>query len=168
MGHFFFFCCVFIFYVSLNFVPFHFILLYSFLFCSFSPEQPEKKSEVTNPASHLNSVDEAENLDIQVDSGQLTAEERNFPQGSLEPIGATVEQLKAEGKTIRQEGKEVPDGDTIQEEDSKQAAEEGSTQENELKQKKKKTEVSWVNNKLKATLQGKGNFIFLAYMDFWN
>ena len=112
-------------------------------------------------------MDDAENLDIQADSGQLTADERNVAQGSLEPVGATTEQLKAEEKTVRQAGKEAPDGDT-QEEDSKQAAEEGSTQENELKQKKKKTEVSWENNKLKATLQGKGNSIFLDYMDFWN
>lgn len=70
-------------------------------------------------------------------------------------------------KTIHQETKEATDGDTIQGEDSKQAAEEGSTQENVLKQKKNKTEVSCVKNKLKAILQSKGKFIFLAYMDFW-
>lgn len=115
----------------------------------------------------MDCVDDAENLDIQADSGQLTADKRNVAQGSLEPVGATTEQLKVEEKTVRQAGKEAPDGDT-QEEDSKQAAEEGSTQENELKQKKKKTEVSWENNKLKAALQGKGNSIFLDYMDFWN
>ena len=55
------------------------------------------------------------------DSGQLTAEERNFLHGSLQPVGATVEQLTAEEKTIHQEKKEATDGDTIQEEDSKQA-----------------------------------------------
>jgi len=136
-----FFYCVFIFYFLLNFVPFHFILLYSFLFCSFSPEQPQKKSELKNALSDLDCMDDAENLDIQADSGQLTADKRNVAQGSLEPVGATTEQLKVEEKTVRQAGKEAPDGDT-QEEDSKQAAEEGSTQENVLKQKKKKTEVS--------------------------
>lgn len=94
----------------------------------------------------MNCVDEAENHEIQADRGQLTAKERNFSQGSLEPVGATVEQLAAEEQTIRQERKKARDGDTIQEEDFEQAAEEGSTQENVLKQKKK-TEVSWVENK---------------------
>ena len=42
------------------------------------------------------------------------------------------------------EMKEATGGDTIQEEDSKQAAEEGSTQENVLNQKKKKTDISCV------------------------
>ena len=139
--------------------------MYSFLFCSFSPDQPQKKSELQTSPSHLNCVDETENL--QADSGQSTAEERNFPQGSLQPVVATVEQLAVEEKTIHQETKEATDGDTIQEEDSKQAAEEGSTQENVLKQKEKNTEVSCVKNKLKAILQSKGKFIFLAYMDFW-
>ena len=121
-------------------IPFHSIVFIPIH--SFSHEQPEKKSELKNPPSHLDSVDEAENLDIQAESDQLTAEERNFAQGSLEPIGATVEQLKAEEQTIRQDRKEAPDDDTIQEEDSKQAAEEGSIQENVLKQeKKKKTDV---------------------------
>ena len=125
--------------------------MYSFLFCSFSPDQPQKKSEFQIPPSHLNCVDETENLHIQADSGQSTAEERNFPQGSLQPVvAATVEQLTAEEKTIHQETKEATDGDTIQEEDSKQAAEEGSTQENVLKQKKNKTEVSCIKSKLKA------------------
>ena len=114
-------------------------------------------------------MDETENLNIQADSGQSTAEERNFPQGSLQPVvAATVEQLTAEEKTIHQETKEATDGDTIQEEDSKQAAEEGSTQENVLKQKEKNTEVSCVKNKLKAILQSKGKFIFLAYTGFRN
>ena len=143
--------------------------MYSFLFCSFSPDQPQKKSELQTPPSHLNCVDETENLHIQADSGQSTAEERNFPQGSLQPVvAATVEQLTAEEKTIHQETKEATDGDTIQEEDSKQAAEEGSTQENVLKQKEKNTEVSCVKNKLKAILQSKGKFIFLAYTGFRN
>ena len=143
--------------------------MYSFLFCSFSPDQPQKKSELQTPPSHLNCVDETENLNIQADSGQSTAEERNFPQGSLQPVvAATVEQLTAEEKTIHQETKEATDGDTIQEEDSKQAAEEGSTQENVLKQKEKNTEVSCVKNKLKAILQSKGKFIFLAYTGFRN
>ena len=94
-------------------------------------------------------MDETENL--QADSGQSTAEERNFPQGSLQPVvAATVEQLTAEEKTIHQETKEATDGDTILEKDSKQAAEEGSTQENVLKQKKNKTEVSCIKSKLKA------------------
>ena len=116
-------------------------------------------------------MDETENIHIQADSGQSTAEERNFPQGTLQTVGASVEQLKAEEKTIHQETKEATDGDTIQEEDSKQVAEEGSTQENALNQKKKKTEVSCVKAilqaSLKAILQAKGNFIFLTNMDFW-
>ena len=134
--------------------------MYLFLFCSFSPDQPQKKSELQTPPSHLNCVDETENLNIQADSGQSTAEERNFPQGSLQPVVATVEQLAVEEKTIHQETKEATDGDTIQEGDSKQAAEEGSTQENVLKQKEKNTEVSCVKNKLKAILQSKGNLFF--------
>ena len=97
-------------------------------------------------------------------ANQLTAEERNFLQGSLQPVGATVEQLTAEEKTIHQKTKEATECATIQEEDSNQAAEEGSTQENVLNQKKKKTEVSCVKSKLKAILLGKGNFIFLAYI----
>ena len=116
-------------------------------------------------------MDETENIHIQADSGQSTAEERNFPQSSLQPVGASVEQLTAEEKTIHQETKEATDGDTIQEEDYKQAAEEESAQENVLNQKKKKTEVSCVKAilqaSLKAILQAKGNFIFLANMDFW-
>ena len=84
--------------MSFHFIPFFFIPLYSFLFCSFSPDQPQKKSELQTPQSHLNCVDETENLHIQADSGQSTAEERNFPQGSLQPIVATVEQLTAEEK----------------------------------------------------------------------
>ena len=112
--------------------------------------------------------DETENLHIQADSGQSTAEERNFPQGSLQPVGATVEQLTAEEKNIHQETKEATDGDTIQEKDSKQAAEEGSTLENVLNQKKKKTDVSCLKNKLKTILQGKVNSLFLPYMNFWN
>ena len=149
-------------------IPFCFILLYSFLFCSFAPEQPQKKSELQTTPSHLNCVDETENLHIQADSGQSIAEERDFAQGSFQPVVATVEQLTAKEKTIHQETKEATDGDTIQEEDSKQAAEEGSTQENVLKQKKNKTEVSCVKSKLKAILPRKGNLIFLAYMDFGN
>ena len=77
-------------------------------------------------------------------ANQLTAEERNFLQGSLQPAGATVEQLRAEEKTIHQKTKETTECATIQEKDSNQAAEEGSTQENVLNQKKKKTEVSCV------------------------
>ena len=77
-------------------------------------------------------------------ANQLTAEERNFLQGSLQPVGATVEQLTAEEKTIHQKTKEATECATIQEEDSNQATEEGSTQENVLNQKKKKTEVSCV------------------------
>ena len=126
----------FLFYLNLcHSIPFCFILLYSFLFCSFSPEQPQKKSELETPAPHLAYVDETENIHIQADNGQSTAEERNFPQGSLQLVGATAEQLTAEEKTIHQETKEATDGDTIQEEDSNQAAEEGSTQENVLNQK---------------------------------
>ena len=152
-----------------NPIPFCFTLLFSFLFCSFAPEQPQKKPELQTTPSHLNcAVDETENLHIQADSGQSTAEERDFPQGSLQPVVDTVEQLTAEEKNIHQETKEATDGDTIQEEDSKQAAEEGSTQESVLKQKKNKTEVSCVKSKLKAILLRKGNFIFVAYMDFGN
>ena len=111
-------------------------------------------------------MDETENIDIQADNGQSTAEERNFPQGNPQPVVATVEQLTAEEKTIHQLTKEATDDDTIQEEDSKQAAEEGFTQENVLNQKKKKTDVSCLKNKLKTILQGKGNSIFLPYMNF--
>ena len=100
-------------------------------------------------------MDDTENLHIQDDSGQSTAEERNFPQGSLQPVGATVEQLTAEEKNIHQETKEATDDDTIQEEDSKQAAEEGSTLENVLNQKKKKTDVSCLKNKLKSFYRAK-------------
>ena len=143
--------------------------MYSFLFCSFAPEQPQKKSELQTTPSHLNcAADETEDLHIQADGGQSTAEERDFPQGSLQPVVDTVEQLTAEEKTIHQETMEATDGDTIQDEDSKQAAEEGSTQENALKQNKSKTEVSCVKGKLKVIIQRKGNFIFLAYMDFGN
>ena len=87
-------------------------------------------------------MDETENNHIQADSGQSTAEERNFPQGSLQTVVASVEQLGAEEKTVHQETKEAIVGDTIQEGDSKQAAKEESTQENILNQKKTKTEVS--------------------------
>ena len=111
------------------------------MFCYFSPEQQQKKSELQTPPSHLNCVDETGNLHIQGDSGQSTAKERNFPQGNLQPAVATVEQLDAEEKTVHQETNEAIDGDTILEEDSKQ---EGSTQENVLNQKKTKTEVSCV------------------------
>ena len=92
-------------------------------------------------------MDEAENLDIQADGRQLTIEERNFPQGSLEPVGSIVEHLRAEEKSIRQERKKAPEGDTVQEVDPKEAVEEGTaTQENVLKQEKK-SEVGWVKNK---------------------
>ena len=101
----FFLLCIFSF--PFHWVPFHsnsfrFILLYSFLFCSFSPEQQQKKSELQTPPSHLDCVDDTENIHIQADSSQSTAEERNFPQGSLQPVLATVEQLTAEEKTIHQ------------------------------------------------------------------
>ena len=109
-------------------------------------------------------MNETENLDIQADSGQSTAEEINFPQGSIESVSATVEQLTNEEKAIHQKRKEAPDGDNIQQQDSKEAAEEDSAQEKVLKQNKKakKMEVSRVKNKLKDILQVKGNFIFLA------
>lgn len=77
-------------------------------------------------------MDEADNLDIQGNSSQLKVEETKFPQGGLEVASATVEQLTDEEKG---------DGDTIQEGDPKQAVEKGSTQENALKQKKKKVKV---------------------------
>ena len=114
---------VFIFSFLHNFVSFYFIPLY-FYSALFSPGQPQKKSELKTSPSHLNCVDESENLDIQADSGQLTAEERNFPQGSLESVGTTVEELTDEEKAIRQARKEAPDGDNIQQEDSKEAVEE--------------------------------------------
>ena len=44
--------------------------------------------------------------------------------------------------------KEVPDGDTIQAGDPQQAAEEGSTQEKVLKQKKKKLKVGQMKSKM--------------------
>ena len=138
---------VFIFPFLHNFASFYFIPL-SFYSVLFSPELPQKKSELKTSPSHLNCVDEAENLDIQADSGQLTAEERNVPQGSLEYVGANVEQLTDEEKAIHQEKKEAPDGDNIQEEESKEAAEEDSAKEKVLKQKKKnQTEVSRFKNK---------------------
>ena len=88
--------------------------------------------------SHLNCVDEAENLDTQADGHQLTVEERNFPRASLEPVGSIVEQLRAEEKSMHQERKKALDGDTFQEVDTKEAVEEGTaTQENVLKQGKK-------------------------------
>ena len=81
-------------------------------------------------------MDKAENLDIQGDSG--------LPQcGS-----AAVEQLMVEEKTIRQETKEAPDGDTIQAGDQQQAAEEGSTQEKVFKQKKNKLKVGQMKSKM--------------------
>lgn len=88
-------------------------------------------------------MDEAENQDIQGNSSQLKVEETKFPQGGFEVASATVEQLTDEEKSTRtrQEIKEASDGDTIQEGDPKQAAEEGSTQENTLKQKNKKMKV---------------------------
>lgn len=86
-------------------------------------------------------MDEAENLDIQGNSSQLKVEETKFPQGGLEVASATVEQLTDEEKSTHQEIKEACDGDTIQEGDPKQAVEKGSTQENALKQKKKKVKV---------------------------
>ena len=133
---------IFFYLILCHFIPFCFILLCSFIFYSFSPEQQQKKSELPAPPSHLDCVDETENIDIQADSGQSTAEERNFPQGSLQTVVASVEQLGAEEKTVHQETKEAIVGDTIQEGDSKQAAKEESTQENILNQKKTKTEVS--------------------------
>ena len=107
------------------------IVFYSILFCSFSPEQLQGSiSEVKQPQSHLTCVYEAENLDIQAD----------------ELVGFILEQLKAEEKTIRQERKKAPDGDTVQEVDPKEAVDEGTaTQENVLNQEKK-SEVSWVKN----------------------
>ena len=136
------FYCVFIFSSLHNFASFYFTPLYFYSVLS-SPGQPQKKSELETSPSHLNCVDEAENLDIPADSGQLTAEERNFPQGSLESVGATVEQLTDEEKAIRQARKEAPDGDNIRQEDSKEAVEERSAKEKVLRQKKKnQTEVS--------------------------
>ena len=135
IGLFFFYSVYLFFSTWFSAIPFHFVSFYCILFCIISPEQQQKKSELQTSPSHLDCVDEAENNHIQADNGQSTAEERTFPQGSLQPVGATAEQLTAEEKTIHQETKEATDGDTIQEEDSNQAAEEGSTQENVLNQK---------------------------------
>ena len=163
MGHIFSTVCIFSFLLTskpFHSIPFCFIPLHSFLFCTFSSEQPQKKSELQTPPSNLDCVDETENIYIQADSGQSTAEGRNFLQGSLQPVGASVEQLTAEEKTIHQEPKEATDGDTIQEEDSKQAAEEGSTQGNVLNQKKKKTEVSCFTGFFKGYFTGQRLFYF--------
>jgi len=73
-----------------------------------------------------------------------------------------VEQLTADKKNLHQEGKDAENDDTSREEDCKKPTEEGPTQENTLQHEK--TEVSCV--KIKAILQGKGRFIFLARMDF--
>lgn len=124
----------------LNSVQFLIISRYSFLLFSFSSEKLQKNSELRNPPSLLNCEDKAENLDIQGDSG--------LPQCGLTLVSPTVEQLTFEVKTIRQEMKEVPDGDTIQAGDPQQAAEEGSTQEKVLKQKKKKLKVGQMKSKM--------------------
>ena len=60
--------------------------------------------------TYLNCVDEADVHRIQVDRCHRTTEERNLPQGNFEPVGATVEQLRVEEKTIHQERKKAPDG----------------------------------------------------------
>ena len=124
----------------LNSVQFLIISRYSFLLFSFSSEKLQKNSELRNPPSLLNCEDKVENLDIQGDSG--------LPQCGLTLVSPTVEQLTFEVKTIRQEMKEVPDGDTIQAGDPQQAAEEGSTQEKVLKQKKKKLKVGQMKSKM--------------------
>ena len=124
----------------LNSVQFLIISRYSFLLFSFSSEKLQKNSELRNPPSLLNCEDKAENLDIQGDSG--------LPQCGLTLVSPTVEQLTFEVKTIRQEMKEVPDGDTIQAGDPQQAAEEGSTQEKVLKQKKNKLKVGQMKSKM--------------------
>lgn len=116
------------------------LFLYPFLLCSFSSEQLQKNSELRNPPSLLNCEDKAENLDIQGDSG--------LPQCGLTIASPTVGQLTVEEKTIRQVMKEVTDGDTIQEGDPKQAAEEGSTQEKVLKQIKKRLKVGQMKGKM--------------------
>jgi len=116
------------------------LFLYPFLLCSFSSEQLQKNSELRNPPSLLNCEDKAENLDIQGDSG--------LPQCGLTIVSPTVEQWTVEEKTICQVMKEVTDGDTIQEGDPKQAAEEGSTQERVLKQIKKRLKVGQMKSKM--------------------
>ena len=87
-------------------------------------------------------------------ANQLTAEERNFLQGSLQPVGATVEQLTVEEKPIHQKTKEATECATIQEEDSNQAVEEGSTQENVLNQKKKENGSKLCEVKIKGYFTG--------------
>ena len=148
-------------------IPIRFVLFYSIHFHSVLFHlSSNKRSQNCKPLRHTWTawMRQKTSTSKLIVANQLTAEERNFLQGSLQPVGATVEQLTAEEKTIHQKTKEATECATIQEEDSNQAAEEGSTQENVLNQKKKKTEVSCVKSKLKAILLGKGNFIFLAYI----
>lgn len=113
----------------------------------------------------LNDKEETEDHGIQVDGCHLTAEERNLPQGSFVPVGATAEHVRVEEKTIGLERNEAPDGDTaVLEIDPKEAVVEGSdTQENVLKHKKK-PEVSWIKNKSHFT--GQKRFYFSGSYKF--
>ena len=113
----------------------------------------------------LNYNEKAEDQGIQDDGCQLTAEERNLPQDSCVPVGATAEHQRVEEKTIGLGRNEEPDGDTaVQEIDPKEAVEEGSaTQENELKQKQR-PEVSCL--KKKSHFTGQRQFYFSAHIDF--
>ena len=110
-----------------------------------------------------------ENFETQAVGGQLPAEESTVPINNQEEkcktgfdAEAAVEQLTAEEKNIRQARREPDKGDTIQEEDSKQASKEGYIQEYEL-QHVKVTKASW--KKIKGYFTGRRPFYCLAYLD---
>ena len=132
----------------------HSIVFYSILFNSFSSAKPQKPT--ISGVENLNCADEAEEHRIQVDRCHLTAEERNLPQGNFEPVGATVEHVR----------KEAPDGHTVhvQEVDSKEAVEEGSTTQEKVLKQKKRPEVSWVKNK--GYFTGQRQFYFSGSYGF--
>ena len=112
----------------------------------------------------LNYNEKEEDQGIQVDGCHLTSEERNLPEGSYVPVGATAEHLRVEEKTIGLGRNEEPDGDTaVQEIDPKEVEEGSAKQENELKQKHR-PEVSWIKNKGHFTRQKR--FYFSGSYEF--
>ena len=118
-------CVSFLFYfIKSHSIPFRFVSIYCIHFYSVLFHlSSNKRSQNCKPLRHTWAAwmrQKPSTLTLS-DSGQLTTEERNFLHGSLQPVGATVGQLTTEEKTIHQEKKEATDGDTIQEEDSKQA-----------------------------------------------
>ena len=111
--------------IPIRFVLFYSIHFYSVLFHLSS----NKRSQNCKPLRHSWTawMRQKTSTSKLIVANQLTAEERNFLQGSLQPVGATVEQLTVEEKPIHQKTKEATECATIQEEDSNQAVEEGST-----------------------------------------